>query len=294
MNPEINPMVSIITPTFNRAPFIEQAVNSVLAQTYPEFELIIVDDGSTDDTKARLEPALEDSRVKYFFQSNQGQSVARNEALSHAKGEFICFLDSDNYWPKTKLEEQIDIFSENPDVDIVYGDTITIDEHGNELSRKNMKRYSGNIAKFMVRDNCVSMNTALARRKCFDELGGMNEKRRVADDYDLWLRFSAKYRYLYVPRFFAFYRVMENQISSDETRRFESNWLTINDFRQRFPDAMTGLEFDIGFAMFHIRKARYFGRRGQKGKALKEMVSAFGYRPFDKRCWRSLAAVLLK
>ena len=103
MNTPANPLVSIITPTYNRADFIEQAVNSVLAQTYTNFELLIVDDGSTDNTRDLLEPALTDSRVRYFRQENQGQSVARNWALSEAKGDFVCFLDSDNYWPAEKI-----------------------------------------------------------------------------------------------------------------------------------------------------------------------------------------------
>ena len=288
------PLVSIITPTFNRSDFIEQAVNSVLEQSYPNFELFIVDDGSTDDTKSRLESALEDPRVHYFYQPNQGQSVARNLALSHASGDLICFLDSDNYWPEHKLENQITLIAEHPDADVVYGDTITIDEHGKEISRKNMKRYSGNIARHMIRDNCVSMNTAMARRRCFDELGAMSGTRRVADDYDLWLRFSARFKFLYQPEFYAFYRVMDDQISSDKTRRLDSNLNIITDFRKRFPDAMTKTDFDIGFARFHTRKARYLAGVGKKREAFTELLNAFRYRPLDKACWRSLAAVLVK
>lgn len=289
-----NPLITVITPTFNRADFIEEAVNSVLAQTYGNFELLIVDDGSTDDTKAVLAPALQDTRVQYFYQQNQGQSVARNLALAKAKGEFICFLDSDNYWPPEKLESQVRQFAENPDYDVVYGDIIEIDEQGREVTRKNMRRYSGNISSFMIRDNCVSMNTAMARKRCFDELGAISGQRRVADDYDLWLRFSAKFRFLYVPEFWAFYRVMENQISTDKTRRFDSNWQIITDFRQAFPDAMPEKDFRIGFSAFHSRKARYLASKGAKKEALREISRAIRLCPTRVACWRSLAAVLLK
>lgn len=289
-----NPLITVITPTFNRADFIEEAVNSVLAQTYGNFELLIVDDGSTDDTKAVLAPALQDTRVQYFYQQNQGQSVARNLALAKAKGEFICFLDSDNYWPPEKLESQVRQFAENPDYDVVYGDIIEIDEQGREVTRKNMRRYSGNISSFMIRDNCVSMNTAMARKRCFDELGAMSGQRRVADDYDLWLRFSAKFRFLYVPEFWAFYRVMENQISTDKTRRFDSNWQIITDFQQAFPDAMPEKDFRIGFSAFHSRKARYLASKGAKKEALREISRAIRLCPTRVAYWRSLAAVLLK
>ena len=209
------PKVSIITPTWNRADLISEAVESVLAQTWANWELLIVDDGSTDNTREVLAPYLEDPRIHYFYQENQGQSVARNLALKHAKGAYISFLDSDNRLVPEKLEWALEALASNPDVDIVYGDIITIDEQGNEISRENMRRYSGRIAKYLIVDNCVSMNTAVVRRKCFDEMGGFNTERRVADDFELWLRFSARYSFLYIPKFMAFYRVMDNQISSD-------------------------------------------------------------------------------
>ena len=294
MNLSKDPLVSIITPTYNRADFIEQAVNSVLAQTYTCFELLIVDDGSTDNSRDLIEPALADARVRYFHQENQGQSVARNLALSEAKGSFICFLDSDNYWPEDKLAHQVELFRQYPDYDVIYGDVVVIDENDREVSRKNMKRYSGHIAKYMIRDNCVSMNTAMARRRCFDELGGMSGTRRVADDYELWLRFSARFRFLYVPEFFAYYRVMDDQISSDKTRRFDSNWQIISDFRRKFPDAMSEKEFDSGFAAFHSRKARYLASQGSRAKALAEMAKALRLQPLRRASWRSVAAVLLK
>ncbi|WP_091999462.1 glycosyltransferase family 2 protein [Marinobacter pelagius] len=294
MDTSTSPLVSIVTPTYNRADYIGQAVNSVLAQTYTNFEFLIVDDGSTDNTRELLEPVLADARIRYFYQENQGQSVARNCALSEAKGDFVCFLDSDNYWPAEKLKQQVDLFRNHPDYDVVYGDIITIDEKGQEVSRKNMKRYSGIIAKYMIRDNCVSMNTAMARRRCFETLGAMSGKRRVADDYDLWLRFSARFRFLYVPEFLAYYRVMDDQISSDKTRRFDSNWEIIRDFRREFPNAMSEREFNSGFAAFHSRKARYLASKGARREAFAEMTKALRLQPLTRSSWRNFAAVLLK
>lgn len=287
-------LISIITPTFNRAEFIEQAVKSVLFQTHSNFELLIVDDGSTDDTRELLKPLLEDQRVRYFYQENQGQSVARNLALAEARGDFVCFLDSDNYWPADKLERQLELFWQHPENDVIYGDVIEVNEKGQEITRKNMRRFSGHIAKHMIRDNCVSMNTAMARRQCFEELGGMSGKRRVADDYELWLRFSARFRFLYVPGYFAYYRVMDDQISSDKTRRFDSNWQIINDFKLEFPDAMSETEFASGFAAFHRRKARYLASQNMKLAAVSEMAKAMRLRPLERSSWRSLGAVLLK
>lgn len=288
------PLISIITPTYNRADFIAEAVQSVLDQTYQNFEHLIVDDGSTDNTREVLSPFLADGRFKYFYQENQGQSVARNQALEHARGEFICFLDSDNVWLPIHLASQLAVFQETPDVDIVYGDGITIDEHGNEIRRKNIKRHSGYIAFQMLKDNCVGMNMTMARRKCFEEMGGMSAKRRVADDYDLWLKFSSRYRFRYVPRYLAYYRVMDDQISSNKVARFEANESIIRDFRENYPEALTEAQFDEAFAYFYSRKARYLARSGHKWPALRTIATAFKYRPSAKAPWRSLAAILLK
>ncbi len=288
-----NPRISVITPTYNRAGFIAEAVQSVLDQSMGDFEHLIVDDGSTDDTRMVLEPFLEDPRVHYFYQDNQGQSVARNKALSCAKGEMVCFLDSDNVWLPGKLESQIRAMEENPDTDVIYGDTIIIDENGNELSRKNMKRYSGHIAAQMLKDNCVSMNTTMTRRHCFEEMGGMSGKRRVADDYDLWLRFSSKYRFLYIPEFFVKYRVMSDQISSDKRRRFDTNEQIIHDFLKMYPDAVTNRQAREGLSVFYSRKARYYASAGDRLTAFGSISRAIFYQPFGRIAWRGLFRVLL-
>ena len=288
----ISPVISVITPTYNRADFLPEAVRSVLDQTFQDFELLIVDDGSTDKTPETLEPFLKDQRVRYEFQPNQGQSVARNRALEKARGQFICFLDSDNAWLPDKLEHQLAAFNQHPEVDVVYGDIVTIDEQGHELSRKNMRRYSGHIAAHMLKDNCVSMNTAMARRVCFDEMGGMSGKRRVADDYDLWLRFSAKYRFLYLPEIFAKYRVMADQISTDKRRRFDTNEQIILDFLRDFPEAVTEREARGGLAAFYSRKARHYACIGDRGTAWRSIVRAIRYGPMNDIVWRAFFRVI--
>ncbi|PAU81201.1 glycosyl transferase [Halovibrio salipaludis] len=294
MTGSATPRVSVITPTYNRADFIGEAVQSVMDQDYTDFELLIVDDGSTDNTREVLQPWLQDERVHYIQQANQGQSHARNRAIEQARGEFICFLDSDNAWVPGKLSMQVALLDEHPEVDVVYGDNIFINEAGAETSRQNMKRYSGFIAFQMLKDNCVAMNTTMARRRCFDEMGGMSGKRRVADDYDLWLRFSARYRFHYMPEYLAYYRVMEQQISSDKTARFETNEAIIRDFRDQFPDVLPRKRFDEAFAFFYTRKARYLAASGQRGLAWREILTALRYRPFSRVAWRGLAAITVK
>jgi len=285
------PLISIITPTYNRADFLGQAIDSVLAQTYQRFELLIVDDGSTDSTRELVE-AYNDERISYRYQENQGQSVARNLALSIARGDFVCFLDSDNAWFADKLEKSLKAFAEYPDVDVVYGDCVIINEKNEEVSRKNMRRYSGYIAPLMLKDNFISMNTTMTRRKCFEEMGGLGGKRRVADDYDLWLRFSARYQFYHLPEFFAYYRVMDDQISSDKVRRFETNEAIILDFLKAYPDAVTPKQADEGLCVFYTRKARYFASVGNRKESVAAIAKAIRYNPFAKAPWKGLFRVL--
>lgn len=285
-------LVSIITPTYNREDFIAVAIDSVLAQTMPDFELLIVDDGSTDNSRALIETYInKDSRVKYFYQQNQGQSVARNLALKEAKGDYICFLDSDNYWPADRLEKSLAAFAAHPEADIIYGDCITINEHGDIISYDNMKRYSGRIAARLLKDNFISMNTTTTRRKCFNEMGGMSGKRRVADDYDLWLKFSAKYTFQYIPEYLAYYRVMENQISTNKKLRFDTNEKIILDFLEAYPESVTAQEKKEGLSAFYARKARHFAISGNKAEARSALKNLFKINPFSLMSLRTLAKV---
>jgi glycosyltransferase involved in cell wall biosynthesis len=269
-------------------------IDSVLAQTYQDFELLIVDDGSTDNTRSLVESYVaKDSRVRYFYQENQRQSAARNLALKHVKGEFVCFLDSDNYWLPDKLEKSLAAFQQHPEADIVYGDCITVNEAGEEISRKNMRRHSGMITALLLKDNFISMNTTMTRKKCFDEMGGMSGKRRVADDYDLWLRFSARYRFLYVPEYMVYYRVMDDQISSDKRARFETNEQIIMDFLAQYPETVSKQQEREGLAAFYCRKARYYAGRSSD-EAFSAIARAVGYNPLAVNVWRSLAKVMHK
>jgi len=285
--------ISVVTPTYNRARFLPEAVESVLAQTHADLELIIVDDGSVDETREILEPFLADGRVRYFYQENRGQSHARNLALKQARGDFIAFLDSDDLWYPDKLEKQLAVLREKPEVDIVHGDEAIIDENGVVTSQENMRRYSGRITQRLLADNSVSITTALVRRRCFDEMGGFDTSVGVADDYELWLRFSARYRFHYEPGIVASYRVMTDQISSDKRRRFAANERIIQEFLARYGEVLSPAERRWGLARFFCRKARYFACVGQRGEAFSAIAHALRNGPLDWVVWRSLYRVMV-
>ena len=284
-------VISVITPTYNRARFLPAAVASVLSQTFGDFELIIVDDGSEDNTPDVLKPFLADRRVRYVYQENQGQSHARNLALKQATGDFIAFLDSDDVWAPDKLEKQLAVFRANSEVDIVHGDEAIINEQGSVVSLQNMRRYSGRITRYLLADNSVSITTALVRRRCFDEMGGFDTSVGVADDYELWLRFSARYCYQYEPGIVASYRVMADQISSDKRRRYAANERIIQQFLARYGEVLSPGERRWGLARFYCRKARYFASAGERGKAVGAIAGALHNAPLDSVVWRALYRV---
>ena len=289
-----NPLVSIITPTYEREDFIEEAVNSALGQTYKNIELLVIDDGSTDGTVDKLKQYESDPRFNYFYQDNQGQSTARNKGLSIAKGEFVCFLDSDNHWAKNKIEESLKLFEIYPDTDIVYANVTLIDEHGTEISTENMTRHSGNISKYLLRDNCVSFNTAMVRKKSIDEISGFDSTLRRADDYDFWLRLSAKNKFLYVPQYWAYYRVMENQISSNKDARFEANELIMNKFISKSEHQLKSKDINQSRAYFYNRRGRYYGSEGRTFEAIRDFIKAIRLYPSFKGAWRGLFKLFMQ
>jgi len=294
MTPEENaPLISIITPAYNRGKFIGDAIESVIHQNYPFFEHIIVDDGSTDNTRELVRQYQKrEPRIFYYYQENQGQSAARNNALARSKGVFVCFLDSDDYWLPGKIEESLAVFDKHPEFDVVYGDCFTVNEYGEIISRRNIKRYSGRIAATLLRDNFISMSTTMVRRRCFDEMGGMSSKRKVADDYDLWLRFASKYLFYYLPEYLACYRISKNQISSDTPRRFKVNEEIILAFLEEYPEAVPWKEAKINLSRFYARKARFFSRAGDKRTAWNAIFNAFKYAPSSMLVWRGVFRVI--
>jgi glycosyltransferase involved in cell wall biosynthesis len=285
--------VSVIVPTYNREKFLGYAIDSVLNQTHRNLELHIIDDGSTDRSR-ELISAYKDDRVSYYYQMNSGQSVARNVGIKDACGDYLCFLDSDNVWKLDKLEKQLRLMEVNPDFQILYGENEVIDEDGRVLpSGASVRRYSGNIMQQLMVFNFVNFNTAMIKMECFKELGGMNENTRVGDDYELFLKFSSRYKFLYVPEIFAQYRVMENQISSNKDKRFQSNFNILSNFMVANSKLLDKRTINYTWCRFYTTRGRYLASTGRLGQAFRDYQLAIRYKPLSKHPWRALAKLLL-
>lgn len=188
------PHISVILPTFNRKYFLKEAIESVLQQTYTDFELIIVDDGSNDGTREVVEQFLQnDKRITYVYQANRGVSAARNTGIKNSAGEFIAFIDSDDYWLKGKLETQIAFFDEHPDYSICQTEEVWIRNGRRVNPAKKHKKYAGYIFVQSLPLCIISPSAIMIRRAIFDSVGLFDEELPACEDYDMWLRITPRY-----------------------------------------------------------------------------------------------------
>lgn len=189
--------VTIIIPTYNRAAVLEDSIQSVLNQTYTEYELLIIDDGSTDNTETVIS-RIHDNRLRYIkMPENRGVAAARNEGIRQAKYSYIAFQDSDDYWKKEKLEKQMAYLAGKPEIALLYcpyecrkadGSIINVPDSNIPLSEK-----QGNIYKYMLRRNTIGTPGVLLRRECLDKTGLFCEDLTCLEDWELFLRISKYY-----------------------------------------------------------------------------------------------------
>jgi glycosyltransferase involved in cell wall biosynthesis len=182
------PLVSVVIPTYNRWPMIAEAVESVLAQRFSAFELIIVDDGSTDNTARLLSPC--DSRLKIFSQPRTGVGAARNVGVAMSRGKYIAFLDSDDLWAPAKLQIQTDFMERNSAVDICQTAEIWIRDGLRVNPKARHRKPTGDIFRRSLELCLVSPSAVMMTKELFYLAGGFDESFPVCEDYDLWLRIA--------------------------------------------------------------------------------------------------------
>lgn len=208
------PTVSVVIPTYNTASYLEEAIGSVVEQTYPAMEIIVVDDGSTDDTKKVLIDLIEKKQIIYIYQQNSGPAAARNRGIELAKGDFIAFLDADDIWLPQKLERQIPLFL-NQEIGLVYGPRIEFDE--NKERTIDLPHPAGKIFPTLIKSNFITNSSVIIRKSVLTETGNFDEDRhwQAIEDYELWLRIAARFEISCVAEPVVRYRLHSNQISHE-------------------------------------------------------------------------------
>ena len=220
------PRVSVITPTFNCAPFLERALQSMVDQTYDDYEIIVVDDGSTDETPELIERWQ--GKIIYLSQSNAGPSAARNLGVARSQGEFIAYLDADDMWYPGKLEQQVAFLDRHQECGLVHSDLHIIDEQDRfimkewHLSRRNAA-VRGHCLSELVNGCAIQVPTVLERRSCHDRAGGFDVRFRQSEDYLHWIRAVLNgYTIGYIDEPLAMYRWRSGSLSKNQVEMIES------------------------------------------------------------------------
>jgi glycosyltransferase involved in cell wall biosynthesis len=197
-----SPKVSVIIPTYNRAHLLPRAIQSVLDQTYQDCEIILVDDGSTDNTK-RVVNNFKDGRIKYIrHNKNKGASAARNTGIRESRGKYVAFQDSDDEWFSNKLEQQIEAFADaSPEVGVVYSGFYRVETDKKVyLPSGRFPKKEGNIHKEILKGNFVGTPTVLVKRECFENTKYFDEDLPALEDWELWIEFSKYYSFKYIDK----------------------------------------------------------------------------------------------
>ncbi|MCT7968523.1 glycosyltransferase [Laspinema sp. D1] len=228
------PKVSVVIPTYNCKRFIKETINSVLSQTYLDFEVIVIDDGSTDGTAEILNDY--GSTLRYIYQKNKGQGAARNVGIRACNGEYIAFLDSDDMWLPNKLERQMALIDSGSSINFVYCDVEVFEHLSGQrlfLAHQLFKPYEGNnIASKLLINNFIFSCTPLINKKVFEEVGYFDESRLLQglEDWDMWLRIAASYPLAWIPEPLGRYRIHDaNMIgnSNYDPLKFHQQWIAV-------------------------------------------------------------------
>jgi glycosyltransferase involved in cell wall biosynthesis len=289
-------LVSVIMPTYNMAKYLPQAIESVLSQTYKKLELHVVDDGSSDSTPDVMKQFFADDRVKYYRQDNAGVSSARNIGIGAARGEFIALCDADDLWVANKLEVQLPCFEGRPELGVVYSNSSYIDTNNVPLKSWQPQRYSGRITDKLLLENFVTSGTSVIRRKCLDDVGLYDTSLRTSEDYDLWLRISVKYAFLYLNAVTYLYRRWEGQvsISGNEPQFYEDAIRVKRAFVEAHRDLVgSSLESEMWAGVLSGRAQCTMRNTGSRLAALSDILTAVAYRPLRFETWKAALKVLI-
>lgn len=211
------PLVSIVIPNFNHAQYLGDAIASVLAQTYTNVEIIVVDDGSTDHSRAVI--AQFGSQIRSIGQENRGLSAARNTGIRATKGEYIGLLDADDLYEPNFLETLMTIVRVNPDIDGIYCGYQFVDQQNKRLSQVEARLFpTAQLHDVLLDGNFFVPESMLLHRRCYTQAGAFDEKLRACEDWDMWLRITSQYKIMGTATVLTRHRVLADSMSSDPTR----------------------------------------------------------------------------
>jgi len=295
------PRVSVIIPAYNAQRFVGEAIESALAQTYPDFEIVAVDDGSTDATLSILRSF--EPRIRVISQPNRGPAAARNAGIRDSTGDYIAFLDGDDLWKIEKLSEQVALLDERSDVGLVYTESLMFSDAAGkrEIHRKIGYAIEPSLG-FLLHGNCIPTSTVMFRRDCVEQVGRMSEARELlegGEDYEYWLRIAQCYSIAGIPKPLAFYRTHRDNLmgaGEDVDRELRVSLQVLRAAENRSPGLWSEASVDrrLLIARLHIRAGFAWKKKHAWRNCARQFSEALGYSRQPRVFRWIMAATLLQ
>lgn len=289
-------MVSVVITCYNYGKYLPGCIESVLAQSYQDFEIIIVNDGSTDDTEVKVAPYLDNRKIKYIYQDNQGQARAKNVGIAHSVGDFIAFLDADDLWHPEKLREQMTCFDDE-DVGVVYCRASYLDELSKNVNYEMTSPYlqprRGRVTPYLIFDNFLQFSSTVVRRDCLVQFGVFDETMKMGIDWDLWLRLSTAYSFDYVnDRLFSYRMGHAGQMSKNMEERHRCSDRIIEKFLSTYPRILPEKVIQEAHAFTCCNRGEYY-RNISFVKSTGYFLDAIKISPLSKDPYKGLVKNIL-
>jgi len=282
------PKVTVLIPAYNAAHFLPTSIESALGQTYQDFEILVIDDGSTDNTREVVAVYVDKhpGKVRYIFQENKGLAEARNTGIAQSQGEYLALLDADDQWLPCRLQEGVMVLDADPSIGLVHGNITNIGIDGKEINttKRNPVFLSGWIFEnIFTRKADISCPTVLFRKSCCQDVGGFDAKlaKLGCEDRDLWLRISQKYKIVYIDKVLSNYRITPQSMSRNLKKMMEARFYVIDKYcpqddlsKRRLRDrALAKIFRDIGDEF--LLKKDFVSARQEYSKAIRHNPLAF-------------------
>jgi glycosyltransferase involved in cell wall biosynthesis len=254
--------VSIILPVYNGEKYLSETIDSIIEQTFADWEIVAVNDGSTDNSHSILQQYKSNlgSKIKIIDQENSGVSVARNVAIDNSESEYLAFIDADDMWLPEKLEKQIKILDNNPDVALVYSDLLDLIENKTTRRKQILKRklQRGYIFEPLFYFNFIALSSVVLRKEMIEKYGNFDSDYKIIQDYDLFLRIAEKNVIDYVDESLLIYRIHENNISGNMEAIERENFKLIEKWLKKKTYLSTSLKFNLKLTQLHYNTMRYY------------------------------------
>jgi glycosyltransferase involved in cell wall biosynthesis len=291
------PIVDVIIPTYNTAKYLPIAIESVIAQTFEDWRILLIDDGSTDNTADVVAPYLKQlgDRLKYIRQENSGVSAARNNGLRNSTAELIALLDADDVWLPCRLAESLKCFEGRPAVGLAYGLISRIDADGAVIDTfaGNREHAEGRIAPYIyMRRVQLPTSSMTFRKDCVDKVGVFDESLRATEDRDLWLRMAFHYDVAFAPTVISLYRTSGDSLTTDTDGMLKAQLQFIE---KHYGSPGCGMRARrVALSHIYRQRAEAFGIRREMWGAVKSSMRALALYPLDISNARTAGSLLLR